>query len=72
MDSEVSRARVQQIIAKGEVLVNDAAAKSSLRLRGTGEGPDHDHQTAPTPRLFVPWLKKSRSTSSMKMTIWLS
>jgi 23S rRNA pseudouridine1911/1915/1917 synthase len=35
--SEVSRARVQQIIAKGEVLVNDAAAKSSLRLRGTGE-----------------------------------
>jgi 23S rRNA pseudouridine1911/1915/1917 synthase len=35
--SEVSRARVQQLIAKGEVLVNDAAAKSSLRLRGTGD-----------------------------------
>lgn len=35
--SEVSRARVQQIVAKGEVLVNNAAAKSSLRLRGTGD-----------------------------------
>jgi 23S rRNA pseudouridine1911/1915/1917 synthase len=31
---EVSRARVQQLIARGEVLVNDAAAKASLRLRG--------------------------------------
>lgn len=31
---EVSRARVQQLIEKGEVLVNDAAAKASLRLRG--------------------------------------
>ncbi len=33
-ESEVSRARVQQLIAKGEVLINDAAAKASLRLRG--------------------------------------
>ncbi|HVM93964.1 MAG TPA: RluA family pseudouridine synthase [Terriglobales bacterium] len=31
---EVSRARIQQLIEKGEVLVNDAAAKASLRLRG--------------------------------------
>jgi 23S rRNA pseudouridine1911/1915/1917 synthase len=34
---EVSRARVQQIIAKSEVLVNGAAAKASLRLKGNGE-----------------------------------
>ena len=34
---EVSRARVQQIIAKGDVLVNGAAAKASLRLKGNGE-----------------------------------
>ncbi|MGB8013650.1 MAG: RluA family pseudouridine synthase [Terriglobales bacterium] len=45
--SEVSRARVQQLIAKGEVLVNGAAAKASLRLKGDGEerititGPPH-------------------------------
>ena len=32
--AEVSRARVQQLIAKGEVLVNGTAAKASLRLRG--------------------------------------
>src|SRR5271157_915977 len=32
--SEVSRARVQQLIAKGEVLVNETAAKASLRLKG--------------------------------------
>ncbi|MFZ0481290.1 MAG: RluA family pseudouridine synthase [Terriglobales bacterium] len=32
--AEVSRARVQQLIERGEVLVNDAAAKASLRLRG--------------------------------------
>ncbi len=32
--AEVSRARVQQLIAKGKVLVNQAAAKASLRLRG--------------------------------------
>ncbi len=32
--SEVSRARVQQLIEKGEVLVNGAAAKASLRLKG--------------------------------------
>ena len=32
--SEVSRARLQQLIEKGEVLVNGAAAKASLRLRG--------------------------------------
>ncbi len=45
--SEVSRARVQQLIAKGEVLVNGSAAKASLRLKGNGEeqitviGPPH-------------------------------
>ncbi|MGO9403179.1 MAG: RluA family pseudouridine synthase [Terriglobales bacterium] len=42
---EVSRARVQQLIAKGEVLVNQAAAKASLRLKGDEEirvtGPPH-------------------------------
>ena len=32
--SDVSRARVQQLIAKGEVLVDERAAKASLRLRG--------------------------------------
>jgi len=32
--TEVSRARVQQLIEKGEVLINQAAAKASLRLRG--------------------------------------
>jgi 23S rRNA pseudouridine1911/1915/1917 synthase len=31
---EVSRARVQQLIGQGEVLVNGASAKASLRLRG--------------------------------------
>src|ERR1039458_6491398 len=40
--SEVSRAericaRVQQLIDKGEVLVNNVAAKASLRLKGNGE-----------------------------------
>jgi 23S rRNA pseudouridine1911/1915/1917 synthase len=35
--AEISRARVQQIIAKGDVLVNGAAAKASLRLKGNGE-----------------------------------
>jgi 23S rRNA pseudouridine1911/1915/1917 synthase len=33
---EVSRARVQQLIEKGEVLVNGAVAKASLRLKGDG------------------------------------
>jgi 23S rRNA pseudouridine1911/1915/1917 synthase len=32
--SEVSRARLQQLIEKGEVLVNGVAAKASLRLKG--------------------------------------
>ncbi|MGA7684279.1 MAG: RluA family pseudouridine synthase [Terriglobales bacterium] len=32
--SDVSRARLQQLIEKGEVLVNDAPAKASLRLKG--------------------------------------
>jgi 23S rRNA pseudouridine1911/1915/1917 synthase len=31
----VSRARVQELIAEGKVLVNDAAAKASLKLRGS-------------------------------------
>src|SRR6202163_4901869 len=31
---EVSRSRLQQLIAKGEVLVNQTAAKASLRLKG--------------------------------------
>jgi 23S rRNA pseudouridine1911/1915/1917 synthase len=34
---DVSRARVQQLISEGKVLVNDAPAKASLKLRG-GEG----------------------------------
>ncbi|HLX82972.1 MAG TPA: RluA family pseudouridine synthase [Terriglobales bacterium] len=45
-EAEVSRARVQQLIAKGEVLVNSATAKASLRLRGDEQivvtGPPHD------------------------------
>jgi len=32
--AEVSRARVQQLIAKGEVLVNEALVKASSRLKG--------------------------------------
>ena len=32
--SSVSRARVQELIAEGKVLVNDTAAKPSLKLRG--------------------------------------
>jgi 23S rRNA pseudouridine1911/1915/1917 synthase len=43
--TEVSRARVQQLIEKGEVLVNQTAAKASLRLKGdeqiTVTGPPH-------------------------------
>jgi 23S rRNA pseudouridine1911/1915/1917 synthase len=45
--TEVSRARVQQLIAKGEVLLNMTPAKASLRLKGNGEekititGPPH-------------------------------
>src|SRR5258708_15429450 len=43
--AEVSRARVQQLIEKGEVLVNGTAAKASLRLKGeeqiTVTGPPH-------------------------------
>src|SRR6202171_2397241 len=43
--AEVSRARVQQLIEKGEVLVNQTAAKASLRLKGeeqiTATGPPH-------------------------------
>src|SRR5882724_8873220 len=42
---EVSRARVQQLIAKGEVLVGGSAARASLRLKGGEEitvtGPPH-------------------------------
>ena len=32
--SSISRARVQELIAEGKVLVNDAPAKASLKLRG--------------------------------------
>src|ERR1700681_3639379 len=45
--AEVSRARVQQLIERGEGLVNGTAAKASLRLRGnnneeiTVTGPPH-------------------------------
>ncbi len=43
--AEVSRTRIQQLIAKGEVLVNATAARASLRLRGGEEisipGPPH-------------------------------
>jgi 23S rRNA pseudouridine1911/1915/1917 synthase len=43
--SDISRARVQQLIAKGEVLVNETAAKASLRLKDddriTVTGPPH-------------------------------
>ena len=42
---DVSRARVQQLIAKGEVLVGGNAARASLRLKGGEEitvtGPPH-------------------------------
>jgi len=43
--TEVSRARVQQLIETGEVLVNQSATKASLRLKGeeqiTVTGPPH-------------------------------
>jgi 23S rRNA pseudouridine1911/1915/1917 synthase len=43
--AEVSRARIQQLIAKGEVLVNAAPAKASLKLKSgeqiTVTGPPH-------------------------------
>src|SRR5271167_523571 len=43
--TEVSRARVQQLIEKGAVLINDSAAKASLRLKGEEQivvtGPPH-------------------------------
>src|ERR1700686_5768162 len=43
--AEVSRARVQQLIERGEVLVNAAVAKASLRLKGDEQimlqGPPH-------------------------------
>ena len=43
--SEVSRSRLQQLITKGAVLVNEVAAKASLRLKGdetiTVTGPPH-------------------------------
>src|ERR1700691_1519583 len=32
--ASISRARVQEMIAEGKVLVNDAPAKASLKLRG--------------------------------------
>ena len=35
--SEVSRVRVQQLIAKGEVLVGGRAARASLKLKGGEE-----------------------------------
>jgi 23S rRNA pseudouridine1911/1915/1917 synthase len=51
--TEVSRARVQQLIARGEVLVNEATAKASLRLRGeeqiTVTGPPHPPPLRATP-----------------------
>ncbi len=41
--TDISRARVQQLIAKGDVLIDDAPAKASLRLKGgervTMQGP---------------------------------
>jgi 23S rRNA pseudouridine1911/1915/1917 synthase len=41
--TDISRARVQQLIAKGDVLIGDAPAKASLRLKGgervTVQGP---------------------------------
>jgi 23S rRNA pseudouridine1911/1915/1917 synthase len=49
--SEVSRARVQQLIAKGDVLVNGAAAKASQRLKGNGE-------EQITVRRCAPWRRK--------------
>jgi 23S rRNA pseudouridine1911/1915/1917 synthase len=45
--TEVSRARVQQLIEKGEVLVNAATAKASLRLKGDDEITVSGPPTAP-------------------------
>jgi 23S rRNA pseudouridine1911/1915/1917 synthase len=48
--TEVSRARIQQIIAKGEVLVGNTPAKASLRLKGTGD----EHITVTKPPHAAP------------------
>src|ERR1700739_2992006 len=72
---EVSRARVQQMIEQGLVLVNGAATKASLRLRGgeegRGDGPAGG-ATARGPRHFAPSPRRSRSKSFSKMTTWQS
>ena len=44
---EVSRARVQQVVARGEVLVNGGPAKASLRLRGNEQITIHGQLQAP-------------------------
>ena len=62
---DVSRARVQQLIAQQKVLVNDAPAKASLKLRG---GERVTSSARPSARLCAPSPKISRSTSSTKTT----
>lgn len=47
---DTSRARVQQLIAEGKVLVNDAVEKASYRLRG-------DEQISVTGQLVLPPLR---------------
>src|SRR6202795_2752981 len=49
--AEVSRARVQQLIERGEVLVNGTAAKASLRLRGN----NNEQITVTGPTQAPPW-----------------
>ncbi|MBA3913752.1 MAG: RluA family pseudouridine synthase [Acidobacteriales bacterium] len=44
---DLSRARLQQMIEAGEVLVNEAAAKASLKLRGGEQIMVHDSVRAP-------------------------
>jgi len=59
--------RVQQLIAKGEVLVGGGAARASLRLKG---GEEITVTGAPHPPPLRALAEEIRSTSSTKTTIW--
>ena len=69
--TEVSRARVQQLIAKGEVLVNGAAAKASLRLKATAKSRSRSRGRR-TLRRCAPLRRRLRLTSFMRTTTWPS
>jgi len=63
--AEVSRARVQQLIERGEVLVNDAAARPRCACEAMSGSP---LQPRPMPRRCARWRRRLRSTLFTKMT----